>query len=325
MDRMAEERAWLFAAQQAWPGWRGLAAVADDSHVGCQGYELLSFGADGRPTAAERLPVDNPVSAAAAAQRGFGVDAAAWSPVYARLDGDPLPWAEIAARMEPGRLERDRRACLEDQYDGFFGEVAGRVGDERAAAILPMVRAASSRDDLRTILGEDAGPVWDAWWRYPDVDPAEKAVLADIDTYGWHGLWIREDEAGPQFTYSIGFYHTLGVPEVIVVGIRHELAHSMLWEAYRRVRRGETVVPGRPYDGFLETHAVTFVEVTGDARREYLGFAQWYYKGDFPALQLVWPSASDGRWPWDSESLARLQPLLGPVPPAVGSHPAPGA
>jgi len=325
MEGMAEDRAWLFAAQQAWPGWRGLAAVAGDSHVGCQGYELLSFGADGRRTAAERLLADNPVSAAVVAQRAFGVDATAWRPAYARLDGDPLPWAEITARTEPGRLERDRRACLEDQYDGFFDEVADRVGEEHAAAILPMVRTASSRDDLRRVIGEDAGPVWDAWWRYPDVDPAEKAVLADIDTYGWHGLWIREDEAGPQFTYSIGFYHTLGAPEVIVVGIRHELAHSMLWEAYRRVRRGETLAPGRFYDSFLEGHAVTFVEVTGDARREYFGFAQWYYKSDFPALQLVWPSASDGQWPWESESLARLQPLLGPVPPAVGSHPAPGA
>jgi Domain of unknown function (DUF4262) len=325
MERMAEERAWLFAAQQAWPGWRGLAALADDSHVGCQGYELLSFGADGRPAAAERLLVDNPASAAAAAERAFGVDAAAWRPAYVRLGGDPLPWAEIAERMEPGRLERDRRACLQDQYDGFFDEVAGCVGEERAAMILPMVRAASSRDDLRAVIGGDAGPVWDAWWRYPDVDPAEKAVLADIDTYGWHGLWIREDAAGPQFSYSIGFYHTLGAPEVIVVGIRHELAHSMLWEAYHRARRGETVAPGRFYDGFLDGHAVTFVEVTGDARREYFGFAQWYYKSDFPALQLVWPSASDGRWPWDGESLARVQPLLGPAPHAAGSRPAPGA
>jgi len=325
MERMAEERAWLFAVQQAWPGWRGLAAVADDSHVGCQGYELLSFGADGRPAAAERLLAGNPASAAAAAERAFGVDAAAWRPAYVRLDGDPLPWAEIAERMEPGRLERDRRACLQDQYDGFFDEVAGCVGEERAAMILPMVRAASSRDDLRTVIGGDAGPVWDAWWRYPDVDPAEKAVLADIDSYGWHGLWIREDAAGPQFTYSIGFYHTLGAPEVIVVGIGHELAHSMLWEAYRRARRGETVAPGRFYDGFLDGHAVTFVEVAGDARREYLGFAQWYYKTDFPALQLVWPSAGDGRWPWDGESLARVQPLLGPAPHAAGSRPAPGA
>ena len=299
--------------------------MADDSRVGCQGYELLSFGADGRPAAAERLLADNPASAAAAAERAFGVDAAAWRPAYARLGGDPLPWAEIAARMEPGRLERDRRACLQDQYDGFVDEVAGCVGEERAAMILPMVRAASSRDDLRTVIGGDAGPVWDAWWRYPDVDPAEKAVLADIDTYGWHGLWIREDAAGPQFTYSIGFHHTLGAPEVIVVGIRHELAHSMLWEAYHRARRGETLAPGRFYDGFLDGHAVTFVEVTGDARREYFGFAQWYYKGDFPALQLVWPSASDGRWPWDGESLAGVQPLLGPAPHAAGSRPAPGA
>ena len=312
---MTEERAWLFAAQPAWPGWRGLAAMVDGSRAGCLGYELLSFDADGRRAAAERLGVDNPASAAAAAARAFGIDAGAWRPAYALLGTDPLPWSEIALRMEPGRLERERRACLQDQYDGLFDEVAGRVGEARAAAILPMVRAVSSLDELRAVIGEDAAEVWDAWWRHPGVDSSEKAVLADIDQYGWHGLWIREDDEGPQFSYSIGFYGTLGAPEVIVVGIRSELAHSLLWEAYRRVRRGETLAPGRFYDDFLDGHAITFVNVTGDARREYFGFAQWYYKADFPALQLVWPSATDGRWPWDSESLARLQPLLGPVPP----------
>jgi hypothetical protein len=73
-------------------GWRGLAAAADGGHAGCHGYELLSFGADGRRTAAERLPVDNPASAAAAAERDFGVDAAAWRPAYALL-GPPPPAA----------------------------------------------------------------------------------------------------------------------------------------------------------------------------------------------------------------------------------------
>ena len=315
---MTEERAWLFAAQPAWPGWRGLAAMVDGSRAGCLGYELLSFDADGRRAAAERLGVDNPASAAAAAARAFGIDAGAWRPAYALLGTDPLPWSEIALRMEPGRLERERRACLQDQYDGLFDEVAGRVGEARAAAILPMVRAVSSLDELRAVIGEDAAEVWDAWWRHPGVDSSEKAVLADIDQYGWHGLWIREDDEGPQFTYSIGFYRTLGAPEVIVVGIRSELAHSMLWEAYRRVRRGETLTPGRLYDGFLDEHPITFVNVSDDARRQYFGFADWYYKGDFPAAQLVWPSAADGRWPWDSESLAHLQPLLGPAPPAAG-------
>jgi Domain of unknown function (DUF4262) len=323
MERMAEERAWLLLAQPAWPGWRGLAAVADDRHIGCQGYALLSFGADGWRTSTERLLVDNPAAAVTAAAKAFGVDAAAWCPVYATLDAGPLPWAEIAARMDPAWLERERRACLQDAYGGLFDEVAGRMGETRAALILPMVRAASTRGELRALIGDDAGPVWDAWWRYPDIDPDEKAVLADIDACGWHGRWVREDETGPQFSYSIGFRHTLGAPEVIVVGMRSEIAHSLLWEAYRRARRGEAVAPGRFYDSFLDGHPVTFVEVSDDARREYLGFAHWYYKSDFPALQLVWPSATDGRWPWDTESLARLQPLLGPVPSAVGPPPRP--
>ena len=44
------------------------------------------------------------------------------------------------------------------------------------------------------------------------------------------------------------------------------------------VGAGEVLEPGRFYDDFLEGHAVTFVEVSDDARDEYFGFACWFYK-----------------------------------------------
>jgi hypothetical protein len=311
---MAEQRAWLLAAQPMQSGWVGLAAVAYDTHVGCQGYALLTFDAHGQRTASERLATDNPAGATHAAATDFDVDPAAWRPAYAVLASEALPWAEVEQRMNPDRFERERRACLHDQYGGLFDEIAGDVGEDKAAAILPMIRTTSSLDELRAFVGDDAEAIWEAWWRYPEIDSSEKAVLADVQEHGWHALWIHGDDEGPEFTYSIGFYRTLGAPEVIVFGLRPELAHSMLWDAYRRCEQGDVLQAGTFYEDFIEGHAITFAAVSDDARATYFGFANWFYKGEFPALQLVWPSARDGSWPWESESISRIQPLLGPVP-----------
>ena len=317
MVRVAETRAWLLEAQPAADGWRGLVAVAYDEHVGCEGYALASFDAEGRRIATERLRADNPVAAMEAAENAFGIDPDAWRPAYAGLGGDPLPWAEIASRMKPPELERERRACLTDQYGGLYGEVAGIVGEEGAAVILPMLCLVSSIEQLQAAVGEHAQPLWDAWMRYPSVDALEKAVLTHVAEYGWHLQGIHGSEEGPPFAYSIGFYRTLRAPEVIIVGLPQEVAHSILWEAYRRLERGERLGPNDSYEGFVKGYAVTFIEVSDDARDEYFGFANWFYKDGFPALQLVWPAA-DGRWPWEDESLARAQPLLGPAPTRRG-------
>jgi Domain of unknown function (DUF4262) len=313
MVRVAE-RVWLLEAQQAGDGWRGLAAVAYDDHVGCQGYAVVWFDAEGRQVATERVGGEHPVLAMKAAENTFGIDQAAWRPAYAVLSGGPLPWAEIASRMKPPELERERRVCLTDQYGGLYGEIAGIVGDEGAAVVLPLLRMASSVEDLHG-LGEHAEPIWDAWLRYPSVDAGEKAVLAHVAEYGWHFQGIYESEEHPQFGYSIGFHRTLRAPELIIVGLPLGHAHPMLWEAYRRFERGEQLGPNDFSEDFLEGYAVTFIEVSDDARDEYFGFANWFYKDKFPALQLVWPAA-DGRWPWEDEGLARAQPLLGPAPTA---------
>ena len=317
MVRVAEERVWLMEAQPAADGWRGLVAVAYDDHVGCQDYAVASFDAEGRRIATERLLADNPVAAMQAAENAFGIDQAAWRPAYAVLDGDPLPWAEIASRMKPPELERERRACLTDQYGGLYGEVAGIVGEQGAAVILPMLRIVSSVEELQAAVGEHAQPLWDAWLRYPSVDALEKAVLADVAEYGWHAMWIHGSEEGPRFAYSIGFYRTLRAPELIVVGLPQEVAHPILWEAYRRFERGERLGPNDSYEGFVKGYTVTFIEVSDDARDKYFGFANWFYKDQFPALQLVWPAA-DSRWPWEDENLDRAQPLLGPAPTRQG-------
>ena len=50
-------------------------------------------------------------------------------------------------------------------------------------------------------------------------DDDERRVIEDVQQYGWHIVGVDDDQEGPGFAYSIGLYHTLNQPEIIVFGL----------------------------------------------------------------------------------------------------------
>lgn len=134
------------------------------------------------------------------------------------------------------------------------------------------------------------------------MDPGEEKALEDIDKYGCHILHVFEGEGNPRFTYSIGIEKTTGRPELIVTGLKRELAQSIINEYNRRVRSGETFQVDEYYDGFLGGFQVTLKRMEKKHYREYLGWALWLYQGlDFDVLQLIYPTV-EGLWPWDDDA-----------------------
>ena len=148
-------------------------------------------------------------------------------------------------------------------------------------------------------------------------DPKERAgedkCLADIAQYGLHVMKVMGDHEWPEFTYSVGLYHTFGLPEIIILGLRGDLAHAVLNELADRARRGERYQVGDMLDGLLEGFAVTLRPVRDEHIEPHFGWARWFYDGQpFPALQLVWPTTS-GVWPWEARASTEFrhkQPLL---------------
>ena len=161
-------------------------------------------------------------------------------------------------------------------------------------------------------------------------DPKERAgeekCLADIEEYGLHVMRVSGDDEWPAFTYSVGLYRTFGLPEVIVVGLRAELAHWILNELAARARAGERYQTGDVLDGLLEGFPVTFRPVSLEHVVAHFGWALWYYGHEpFPTLQLVFPSTA-GIWPWDraaSGDVRRQQPLLETAPLPAWARAAP--
>ena len=114
-----------------------------------------------------------------------------------------------------------------------------------------------------------------------------------------------------ELSYTVGLTEH-GVPELLVTGLRPDLAADMLvsWGSYlldqEQVLAGETMGWGR--------FVMEAVQV--DRPQEHLLLAHARYGDALRALQLVWADR-DGRWPWDHGFQSRQagQPVLGTPAP----------
>ncbi|WP_226980588.1 MULTISPECIES: DUF4262 domain-containing protein [unclassified Xanthomonas] len=147
-----------------------------------------------------------------------------------------------------------------------------------------------------------------------DMNRMEQRILNNVEKFGCHITSVFDPSQIQQpFSYSIGLAKTLGIPEVIVVGVRSDLGSALINRYMERARNGELFVAGLPYTGFLEGFPVQFRQVLEVHRETYMLSATWFHGGtDYAALQIVYPTLG-GVWPWDpdaSDDVRQSQPLL---------------
>lgn len=149
------------------------------------------------------------------------------------------------------------------------------------------------------------------------LDEAERKIVDDVAQYGFHSVNVGDGE--PNFRYSIGFWESVGSPDLIVFGLEPKLMHNMLWEMFRQIQAGSSLSNDRRYSGLIEGFDCIVREVHPSQLRSYFGFGLWYrrYKGRDPmtlaAYQVFWPGATQGLFPWESgcvEDVRDFQPLL---------------
>lgn len=147
-------------------------------------------------------------------------------------------------------------------------------------------------------------------------DAQEQKLLDDIAKYGWHCVNIlAERDEGP-YSFTVGLFHTQRHPELLIYGLKNDVAHQILSNAVEELRQKRLNL-GALNDELLDGYACCFIEVPAAAYYEHVGFARWYYGGDeFPLYQIVWPSR-DRKFPWQpgaSENFRKAQPVLGHAP-----------
>jgi hypothetical protein len=147
----------------------------------------------------------------------------------------------------------------------------------------------------------------------PEND-GDRKLLADIARVGWAVIGVAADDEGPAFAYSIGLFHTLGHPEVLIMGLRPQIAMQLINDMGDSIRAGQRFEAGQRYDGIADGFPLAFIQMNRRYYREYLGYAIWFYRGpDFPVLQCVWPD-KEGVFPGETDYDSRffqVQRLLG--------------
>jgi hypothetical protein len=132
-------------------------------------------------------------------------------------------------------------------------------------------------------------------------DEAEKKAISNIKKYGLHIMHIMEDENNPQFSYSIGLYENYLHPEIIIIGLRHELAKVLLNNMAHDIKNGKIFTIGEYHEDVLDNFLCYFGEVSKSQYQDNVGWARWFYEGDnFPLIQCVYPTVK-GKFPWDKD------------------------
>lgn len=144
-------------------------------------------------------------------------------------------------------------------------------------------------------------------------DKVEQRVLNDIRELGWHVVSVPEDDEGPGFAYSIGFFQTFQHPEIIVFGLEPLVGVELLNSLGKSIQGGQRLSHQQILDDPAARQKRQFMTVLHDSSRKYLGFAHWYYEGtEYPVLQCLW-SDRQGVLPLDPtcDEFARdSQPIL---------------
>jgi len=70
-------------------------------------------------------------------------------------------------------------------------------------------------------------------------DESDRKLLTSVKNVGWHVLNIYADETGPEYSFSVGLFYTFGAPEVLVMGLKHEIAHRLINEVGAHLATGK--------------------------------------------------------------------------------------
>jgi hypothetical protein len=133
------------------------------------------------------------------------------------------------------------------------------------------------------------------------LDDGDRKLLADVLEYGWHLVLIPDDAVTRGWVFTVGMWHTLGVPELSLFGMDQNHAASALNLIGDAIRSGRPIGPDIQMDDILaDGRLVTFRPVHPSWYGPMFGYATWFTRRPpLPIAQVFW-SDNNGRWPWSS-------------------------
>lgn len=144
----------------------------------------------------------------------------------------------------------------------------------------------------------------------------DEQVVDNVREFGCHiNIVFDPDLEQPDFAYSVGFEESVGQPEVIMFGLPHDLMKNAINETLNICQNGLELSDGTRVGGLLDGHHCVVRAVhPSRVTVEYFAAAICYQEqnnafGPIRAIQLVWPGALNGLFPWDEGCAVEVQDL----------------
>ncbi len=133
-----------------------------------------------------------------------------------------------------------------------------------------------------------------------NLKPDEKKLVDDIILYGCHIIQIKPENGIPGWSYTVGLYELLHQPEIVVIGLKENLAHFVLNEVARRQKSGIRFTEGHRESDLIENADCEFRIVEKRWLPQIMGYAIWFHGDDnFPVMQCVYPDLRN-HFPWET-------------------------
>jgi hypothetical protein len=137
--------------------------------------------------------------------------------------------------------------------------------------------------------------------RQCELELGDKQLVDDVEKFGCHIINVQEANESVGWGYSVGVYETTRQPEIIVVGLKPDTAHSVLNDCARLLKAGARFEDGHRERDLLVKVECEFRQVEQRWLRQLMGYAVWFYGNDeFPAVQCVYPDLNN-RFPWEDD------------------------
>lgn len=155
----------------------------------------------------------------------------------------------------------------------------------------------------------------------PSLSELELRTLRDIEQCGYEIVQVSPAHGTPGWAYTVGLWHTLHHPELLVFGLHPMVADAMLAHVVDEIRAGKPLQPDQEYRHLLELPMpglitgvrCTFKPVAPVWYDPFLGWAEWFYgEAGYPVFQCICADPA-GHFPWEDdfgEEWRPMQPLL---------------
>jgi hypothetical protein len=132
-------------------------------------------------------------------------------------------------------------------------------------------------------------------------DEHEEKVISDVKKNGLSIMHVLGDEEYPRFSYSIGLFENYLHPEILIIGLKHDLAQILINNMAHDIKHGKVFTAKEYHEDVLDNFLCYFDVVPKSEYKDHVGWAIWFYEGtDFPLIQCVYPTV-EGKFPWDKD------------------------